>query len=111
MIDWSRIRELRDEIGHDDFQEVVELFLSEVEETLETLEGVSGDARQLEEKMHFLKGSALNLGFVAMSGMCQEGETAAAAGNAEAVDVHRVIATFAQSRIAFLQELPTVLAA
>ena len=32
MIDWKRVRELRDEIGEEDFSEVVDLFLEEVEE-------------------------------------------------------------------------------
>lgn len=111
MIDWTRIRELRDEIGSDDFTEVVELFLAEVEETLDTLETASSSACLLEEKLHFLKGSALNLGFSAMSRLCQDGETAAAAGNPEAVDVARVKAIFAESRVAFLQELPAEIAA
>lgn len=35
MIDWARIIELHDEIGADDFNEVVELFLSEVEERID----------------------------------------------------------------------------
>ena len=35
MIDWSRVNELRDEVGAEDFEEVVELFLEEVEEVIE----------------------------------------------------------------------------
>lgn len=31
MIDWTRVDELRDEIGTDCFDEVVELFIEEVE--------------------------------------------------------------------------------
>ena len=31
MIDWTKVTELREEIGDEDFQEVVELFLEEVD--------------------------------------------------------------------------------
>ena len=34
MIDWNRISTLRDEVGAEDFDEVVELFLDEVEEVI-----------------------------------------------------------------------------
>ena len=34
MIEWDRVAELRDEVGAEDFAEVVELFLDEVEATL-----------------------------------------------------------------------------
>ena len=30
MIDWQRVNELRDEVGAEDFEEVVDLFLEEV---------------------------------------------------------------------------------
>ncbi len=71
MIDWSRIHELRDEIGADDFQEVVDLFMSEVEDSLTDLGAASTDSSRLQEQLHFLKGSALNLGFKEMSQLCQ----------------------------------------
>ena len=34
MIDWARVSELRDEVGEGDFDEVVELFLEEVDEAI-----------------------------------------------------------------------------
>ena len=37
MIDWERVRELRSEIGADDFAEVVEMFLSEADEAVTRL--------------------------------------------------------------------------
>ncbi|WP_442970022.1 hypothetical protein [Roseovarius sp. ZX-A-9] len=37
MIDWSRVAELRSEIGAEDFDEVVELFLEEVEAEISVL--------------------------------------------------------------------------
>ena len=54
MIDWARVRELKDEVGADAFDEVVELFLEEVEEVIVRLQG--GDRSQLET------GSALSQG-------------------------------------------------
>ena len=34
MIDWASVSELRDEVGAEDFDEVVELFLEEVDEAI-----------------------------------------------------------------------------
>ena len=43
MIDWSRVHELVDEIGAEDFGEVVELFLAEVETAIDLLGGAEGN--------------------------------------------------------------------
>jgi HPt (histidine-containing phosphotransfer) domain-containing protein len=103
MIDWARITELRDEIGEEGFEEVVELFLIEVEERLETL-NADKNLQELEEDMHFLKGSALNLGFDDLAALCHEGEKRAAAGESvtEAAFVH---ATYEASKQTFLKRL------
>ncbi|WP_306151221.1 Hpt domain-containing protein [Roseovarius sp. MMSF_3281] len=107
MIDWARVRELRDEIGADSFGEVVELFLDEVEAEIAVLRaGVPTD--NLESRLHFLKGSALNLGFAAFTEKCQAGETAAANGAGEAVDVMDILASYDASKIAFLAEIETL---
>ena len=37
MIDWTRVKELQDEIGADDFAEVVQLFLEETDAVVERL--------------------------------------------------------------------------
>ena len=37
MIDWTRVDELRNEVGNDDFLEVAELFLEEVDEVISRL--------------------------------------------------------------------------
>lgn len=73
MIDWAKVEELRDEIGADDFDEVVQLFLCEVEERVEQLSSHKA-LTEIEEDLHFLKGSALNLGFTAFASLCHEGE-------------------------------------
>lgn len=77
MIDWLRMSELRDEIGQDGFDEVVDVFLEETDEVLARL---IQDPLPTQEDLHFLKGSALNLGFVAVAQLCQEGERLLAAG-------------------------------
>ena len=45
MIDWSRVEELRDKIGAEDFDEVVELFLSEVEDRIDLAAHESGERK------------------------------------------------------------------
>ncbi|MBV0913536.1 Hpt domain-containing protein [Anianabacter salinae] len=70
MIDWTRVNDLRFEIGEDGFPEVVELFLEEVEEVMARLLS-AGDAA--DEDLHFLKGSALNLGFAELARLCDTG--------------------------------------
>jgi HPt (histidine-containing phosphotransfer) domain-containing protein len=99
MIDWARITELRDEIGEDGFAEVLELFLDEVEAVVMRL---GGQPEKLEDALHFLKGSAWNLGFVAFGAACQEGERKAAAGRGAEVNVTEVIAIYGASKEAFM---------
>jgi HPt (histidine-containing phosphotransfer) domain-containing protein len=100
MIDWNRVTELRDEVGLEDFGEVVELFLEEVDEVIERLE-VSIDRTKLEDDLHFLKGSSMNLGFASFSSLCQTGETASANGKAETVDVGAILSSYKMSRALF----------
>lgn len=110
MIDWSRVIELRDEIGADDFQEVVDLFLDEVEATLARLDAAK-EAKARESTLHFLKGSGLNLGFSALATLCQTGETAAASGDIDRIDRAEVLQVYAASKSEFLAEMPIRLAA
>ncbi|KPA23395.1 Hpt domain protein [Shimia sp. SK013] len=104
MIDWDRVQELRDEIGVEDFDEVVELFLDEVEEAIARLRAAP-ELSTLEADLHFLKGSALNLGFETFSQLCQAGEAASAAGKAATVDLSAILNAFADSKVAFEQKL------
>ena len=109
MIDWTRVKELRDEVGADDFQEVVDLFLEEVEEVAARVK-VTSDQTTLEGDLHFLKGSALSLGFSDFANLCQDGETAFAQGKAGDVDVPNILASYDASKVVFLSKLPGVLA-
>jgi histidine phosphotransfer protein HptB len=104
MIDWKRVAELQTEIGTDGFAEVAEMFLEEADETVLTL--TSGPAPdEVEGLLHFLKGSALNLGLSDLAALCQEGERKAAAGQGAAVDTAAVAALYRASRQALLDGL------
>nr|WP_028913841.1 Hpt domain-containing protein [Pseudorhodobacter ferrugineus] len=100
MIDWGRVRELRDEIGTEDFAEVVQLFLEETDEVAEKIRSAMPE-RDIESALHFLKGSALNLGFRELASMCQVGEKSAAMGQFETIDLNQVIAIYEKSKSAF----------
>ena len=97
VIDWDRIATLRAEIGTEGFAEVAEMFLDEADEVVARLRA-GGPGPGLEAELHFLKGSALNLGFRELAGLCNTGEKRASKG--EAVDVARVIQSYAASRTA-----------
>ena len=105
MIDWGRVRELQSEIGLDCFDEIVALFLEESDDVVARLQ-VQTDPASLESSLHFLKGSALNLGFSDLAQICQNGERQAAQGVVD-IAVDAVIDIYQQSRIAFLGGIET----
>lgn len=100
MIEWSRVNELREEVGESDFKEVVGLFLEEVSEALDRL---SGSQDGIAENLHFLKGCALSLGFESLARLCEQYERQAS--DARTVDVGAIVACFEQSRSEFLAGL------
>ncbi len=104
MIDWGRLAELRSEIGDDDLADVVTMFLAEADETVAVIAGGLPDS-QMEAQLHFLKGSALNLGLKDLSSLCQEGERQAGRGNGAAVDPARIVNVYQASKAAFLGAL------
>ncbi len=106
MIDWARIRDLRDEIGLEDFGEIVVLFLQEADEVIGRL-GRNGRQNSVSDDLHFLKGAALNLGFRDLAGSCQEAERKVAAGHA--IDLAEIADRFLASRTAFMAGLNEVL--
>jgi HPt (histidine-containing phosphotransfer) domain-containing protein len=103
MINWCRVEELRDEVGSDDFEEVVDLFLSEVQEVVDRL-SLGMNVATLEEDMHFLKGSAMNLGFDELSALCQKGEKMANTGEGASFDLPNLLNCYSDSRAQFLAE-------
>ena len=109
MIDWGRVRELRSEIGPEDFAEVVSLFLEEADEAMARL-SADGGAKALAADLHFLKGAALNLGFDTLSALCQDGERRAGAGDLS-VDLEAVREAYASCRGEFEDGAETAFAA
>ena len=87
MIDWERVADLRDEIGADDFAEVVDMFLRKRTRRSRGCARAGPDPT-LEAELHFLKGSALNLGFRELAGIvpatARSGAAAGAAGRSGA---------------------------
>jgi histidine phosphotransfer protein HptB len=100
MIDWERVNQLREEVGTEDFAEIVALFLEEVDEVAARLTACPNPATY-ESDLHFLKGSALNIGFSDLAALCETGERAAAAGRADQVSIMPVIDCYARSRRVF----------
>lgn len=101
MIDWSRVQELKDEIGEEDFGEVAEIFLEEVDEVIARLKS-NPDPSLFEDDMHFLKSSSLNLGFSGLSDVCGRNEITAAQGLGDQIDLDPVFTIYTQSKTAFL---------
>ncbi|WP_456387825.1 Hpt domain-containing protein [Profundibacter sp.] len=110
MINWDRVNELKDEVGIDDFREVIAMFLEEVEDTMVRMIAVP-DLAALEEDMHFLKGSALNLGFAHFSDLCQAGEKAAGNGQADTINLDDVFESYAASKSVFKERFGCMKAA
>jgi len=104
MINWTRVAELRSDIGADGFDEVVGLFLDEVVGEIERLRAGCPDT-DLERKLHFLKGCGLNMGFHQFAALCKQGEAAAKRGDHHLVDLRGALISFDNSRIAFLRGL------
>lgn len=92
-IDWTRVQELGDEIGHDDLAEVAAMFIAEVGETIDRLLGTPHLLPSAED-MHFLKGSAVNIGFARLGALCAQGEAFANAGNAARINLTDIAQAF-----------------
>jgi HPt (histidine-containing phosphotransfer) domain-containing protein len=75
----------------------------EVEDALTRLDGASDDLAQMQELLHFLKGSALNLGFRQVCDMCSKGEVDAGNGSLT-VDAAALKALYSKSRTVFEAE-------
>ncbi|ABA80392.1 nickel transporter [Rhodobacter sphaeroides] len=103
MIDWGRVSALREEVGREAFEEVVLMFLEETDETIRRLS--AAPVAPLDEMLHFLKGSALNLGFRSVSRLCQEGERLAACGRGAEVELGVLVTSYRLARVEFLKGL------
>mgnify|MGYP000240406332 FL=1 len=65
LINWTRVQELRAEIGDDGFAEVVAMFLDESDAVI-----ARAGSGPTPEDLHFLRGAALNLGFAELAEAC-----------------------------------------
>lgn len=99
MIDWERVAELKSEVGEEDFHEVIEMFFEEVEEVIEQLS--EDNAEKLAEDMHFLKGSALNVGMAKVSALCRDAEAHLRAGRTQDVEIVGIKSAFIETKQAF----------
>ena len=96
MIDWERMRELRHDIGAENFEEVVEMFFEEADAAVAHLTTCE-DAPALSAELHALKGAALNLGFDRLAELCRQGESHAAEGDM-GVDLDALRLAYAEVR-------------
>ncbi len=101
MISWDRVREFRREVGQDDFAEVAEMFMEEVEGVIQRMR-TQPDKASLVEDLHFLKGCALNLGFNAFSSLCEDCERMAASDRSHHINLQDVFSAYEQSKSEFL---------
>lgn len=104
MIDWDRVNTLRDEIGAEDFAEVVPMFLEEADEIIAELSG-SVDTSSLEGQFHALKGSAMNLGLAEFAKISATQEKLAAEGAFEQIDIASAINSYSASKAEFLAKI------
>ena len=99
MIDWDRIRELRAEVGEEDFAEVVEMFFEEIDGAFVRLFRSGSDA--LAEDLHFIKGSALNIGLSEVSSMCRSVEAKLREAPAVDRELRAIHAAFCKAKAEF----------
>ncbi|MEM7290014.1 MAG: Hpt domain-containing protein [Pseudomonadota bacterium] len=104
-IDWEQVAQLRRDVGADGFEEIIEVFLDEVEEKAEELRVCSPDTA-LEEHLHFLKGSAKNVGFDYFSELCASAEREAMSRDSVKIDIPHLLEAYNLSKAALLSELP-----
>jgi HPt (histidine-containing phosphotransfer) domain-containing protein len=91
--------------------EVVELFLSEVDEAIETLQKTYTvmSASDRSAAFHFLKGCASNLGFQAFGAQCGQGEEVTKSGQEPEFGVTDLVNLYTLSKQQFAQEYATEL--
>ncbi len=102
MIDWIRIDELRDEVGQDDFGDIVGVFFEEAQEALENLRRADTVVTLLGQ-LHFLQGSALNLGFSNFAAICRNEENSLQKDPSHKVEIDKIYGVFSSSKQQFYE--------
>ena len=106
MIHWDRVDELRSEVGEEDFAEVVEIFLEEVEEVVDRFR--QNDQSALAADLHFLRGCAMNIGFDQFSQHCENAERAATSGTVSNATLLGIVESYDKSRAEFVARLDLI---
>ncbi|MDA0962281.1 MAG: Hpt domain-containing protein [Proteobacteria bacterium] len=101
MIDWTRIAQLRRDIGEEDFDEVIDIFVDEVEGIIDRLRDAASP-EQIADDLHSLKGSASNLGFTAVTQVCSAGAVRALCPDQGGFDPTELLQTYEVSKACFL---------
>jgi len=107
VIDWERVADIRAEVGEDGFAEIISLFLDETDVVIARLAAGSAD---LDADLHFLKGSALNLGFHQLALRCQQTERRGGGAQA-APDLPGLVSLYHESKAEFLVAMARLTAA
>lgn len=107
MIDWARVRQLRNDVGAGEFLPLVTLFLDEIEARLDRLDPASG---QLSQDVQALRRSALNLGFMRLAALCLSAEISLRNGRPELIRPDELSSSFGAARQALRREMSEQLA-
>ncbi|MEL7211231.1 MAG: Hpt domain-containing protein [Pseudomonadota bacterium] len=103
MIDWTRIDDLKEELGDEDFEEVFEIFLDEVQDSVDSLEAApTGQA--LEAILHSVKGNAVTVGFSKLAELAGAGEVNA--GQGADVNLQEITVAHTLSKEAYISGRP-----
>lgn len=103
MINWMQLRQLQSDVGKDEMDEVVELFLTEVDEAIEAFQNNAGTMAFADKgaAYHFLKGCAFNLGFQAFGEKCSEAEEVSKQDKNPDISLSDLIALYTASKDIF----------
>ena len=104
MIDLTRLEELRIDFGSDGLQDLMPVFIEEIEGAILKLKTQSG-ADDIAMTAHFIKGSAANLGLSDLARLCGELETSAEDGTSVGDLKQRISDIFDQSILALNAEI------
>ncbi|XDA98210.1 Hpt domain-containing protein [Sulfitobacter sp. LCG007] len=104
MIDWEQVEHLRQDIGDDTVDEVIELFFHETQQVIDRVKARQGSPT-LGDDLHFLKGSALNIGFRSFADLCATHEKAARAGALSWEELQTVFECYDSSRAVFMDRI------
>lgn len=102
-MDWDRVRDLREDVGEDDLGGIIALFLEETDAVVAQL-AAHRSAGELRSDLHFLKGSALNIGMASFAQACHAAEEQLSCDNGS-VDIDLILGLYVQSREALVSGL------